>query len=125
MNSNKRDDPAVQARWNRVRQISLARDGNKCTVCSSTHRLEVHHKWSWKHYPKYRFDAATHITLCRYCHKQYHWWMGGSWRKCTPIHYNKWLSTRNSAAILWYLNLMMYGIIILLTTGALTWILLK
>lgn len=123
MNSDDRSNPKVAAKWAKARAQAVWRDGYKCQVCGSAHRLEVHHKFNWKHYPNRRFDQGNLVTLCRRCHKNFHWWMGGSWRKCTPIHYDRWLSTRSSAVTLWYLNTMMYGIIILMITGALTWIL--
>lgn len=125
MNTEDRANPVVAAKWAKVRAIVVARDGYTCQVCGSDHKLEVHHKYNWKHHPKYRFDVDYMVTLCHRCHKKFHWWMGGSWRKCTPAHYNKWCATRTSAAILWYLNLMLYGIITLTISGVLAWILSK
>lgn len=113
MRSDDRSDPRVQARWAVIRERALARDGYKCVVCSSPHNLEGHHLDGWKWFPNRRFAVDNIVTLCRKCHKRFHWWNGGTWRKCTAKGFNFWLRARRSSIILWYLNIMMYGIITL------------
>lgn len=119
-----RNDPDVQAKWFQVRAKAIARDGGRCQVCGNTHPLEVHHYDNWKHFPTKRFLLSNLVTLCRPCHKQFHWWMGGSWRRCTRKHFDAWLRVRQSTVILRYLNLMLYSIITLMIIGVVSWILL-
>lgn len=52
--------------WGKIRKQIIARDGGKCTKCSRTDRLEVHHIVPWR---KTRDDSAGNlITLCHECH---------------------------------------------------------
>lgn len=59
-------------RWKDVSIKILKRDGFKCLLCGSKHRLNVHHsryidgKKAWE-YPK---DLL--VTLCEECHKKVH-----------------------------------------------------
>lgn len=49
-----------------VRPFVLRRDGFKCTVCSSTKSLDMHHKTYDN--PK----ASDIVLLCRKCHQDEH-----------------------------------------------------
>lgn len=49
-----------------------SRDGNKCVMCGSTRRLEVHHIKPFAEFPEFRTDPNNGITLCRNCHSLYH-----------------------------------------------------
>lgn len=60
-----------QRTWYDNKQLRINvcnRDKNKCTQCSSTDRLHVHHLKPWKMYPELRFDMNNCITLCISCH---------------------------------------------------------
>lgn len=50
------------------RKAIITRDGKKCTRCGSRHKLEIHHKQSFTHYPELRFVEANVVTLCVACH---------------------------------------------------------
>lgn len=48
------------------------RDNNKCTNCESVYNLEAHHIKSVKHFQKLQYDVNNGITLCKFCHTNYH-----------------------------------------------------
>ncbi|MBI4159263.1 hypothetical protein HY500_03315 [Candidatus Woesearchaeota archaeon] len=48
--------------WKEIATRIKLRDGNKCTICFSTKRLEVHHT-------RESSDPKNLITLCYMCHK--------------------------------------------------------
>ena len=58
--------------WHNKRMKILCRDGFKCTVCSSTKLLQVHHtkylfgKLAWQ------YPDSWLVTLCSKCHKKVH-----------------------------------------------------
>lgn len=55
--------------WKELRKVILNRDDNKCQLCSSKERLEVHHNT----YENVGNEKLTDlITLCRYCHSNFH-----------------------------------------------------
>lgn len=55
--------------WKTVRRDALRRAGNKCQLCSSRIRLEVHHN-SYEHL----WDETEQdvVVLCRRCHAKFH-----------------------------------------------------
>jgi 5-methylcytosine-specific restriction protein A len=56
--------------WKQLRADCLARDGNKCTKCGSTHRLAAHHIIERACRGN---DALTNLTiLCSKCHNAKH-----------------------------------------------------
>ncbi len=57
--------------WRYVRNLVLIRDGNKCTKCNGTTRLEAHHLTYKNHYNEHK-HLEDLITLCRSCHKEEH-----------------------------------------------------
>jgi 5-methylcytosine-specific restriction endonuclease McrA len=40
---DRRERPGTTAKWRRLRQLILARDGNLCVLCGSSEELEVDH----------------------------------------------------------------------------------
>lgn len=55
--------------WKEIRKVILDRDDNKCQLCSSKERLEVHHNT----YDNVGDEKLTDlITLCKYCHSNFH-----------------------------------------------------
>lgn len=55
--------------WQVKRKEALARAGDKCQVCSSTERLEVHHNSYDNLGGELRTDL---VVLCRKCHELFH-----------------------------------------------------
>jgi len=52
--------------WREKRKLALRRDGYECQTCTSTERLEVHHK----HYANFGNENLNDlITLCHDCHE--------------------------------------------------------
>src|SRR5688572_4740330 len=57
--------------WKLVRRIKLRLSGHKCSVCGTTHRLDVHHK-NYKHlWWEWLFLDDLQV-LCRTHHRQEH-----------------------------------------------------
>ena len=54
--------------WRLFRKSILDRDNNKCVLCSSKKRLEVHHIVPYRMCKKH--EESNLITLCRECHKK-------------------------------------------------------
>jgi len=65
-------------RWKSKRQEILIRDQQKCVVCRSTDKLQVHHRQyhflESSNQFKPPWDYANHllITLCEQCHRYGH-----------------------------------------------------
>lgn len=63
-------------RWRALRQVILARDGYRCTICGAAGRLEIDHRVPVSAFPKdqrgERPGMADHPdnlrALCRSCH---------------------------------------------------------
>src|SRR4030042_5165760 len=57
-------------RWKELRKQALQAAGNKCQVCNSSKRLNVHHR----QYPEvWGTEPQNFLTvLCRKCHKLFH-----------------------------------------------------
>ena len=47
-----------------------------CEKCNkkrkTTRTLHAHHIYSWKKYPKRRYDIKNGVVLCIYCHHRFH-----------------------------------------------------
>lgn len=55
--------------WQRQRKKALDRSGHKCSLCSGTNRLDVHHRT----YERLGEEAPEDLTvLCRRCHENFH-----------------------------------------------------
>lgn len=55
--------------WAKVRKLAIKRSGNKCQLCSSKGKLNVHHN-NYKNLGK---ELPTDlIVLCETCHKKFH-----------------------------------------------------
>lgn len=54
--------------WTKKRKEVCRRDGNRCTLCGSTDRVEVHH--IRKHKGNQGHDLAKMIALCASCHRK-------------------------------------------------------
>jgi HNH endonuclease len=60
----------VEANYNRVRKLVLARDGWRCTNCGALSNLQAHHKVFRSHGRRDTLESLT--TLCNRCHDQLH-----------------------------------------------------
>jgi 5-methylcytosine-specific restriction endonuclease McrA len=56
--------------WKKIRESVLKRDDNRCRLCNSTSRLEVHHRVYPDVYGQEKLIDL--ITICKYCHKLFH-----------------------------------------------------
>jgi RNA-directed DNA polymerase len=56
-----------KAAWAELRVAVLARDGHRCTRCSSTERLHIHHIKEWRQGGQDVMENLT--TLCEKCHQ--------------------------------------------------------
>lgn len=75
-------------------QDVLKRDGYVCQACKKPRgNLEAHHLYSYKHYKTKRLELENGITLCREHHREFHSWMGGTKKRCTPQDFYNWIST--------------------------------
>ena len=81
--------------WKAISSLRKEMDGNQCTVCGSTEKLEVHHiKYeNDKRYGILRLANLT--TLCRKCHQEEH--SGPMW--CCHCAYGKRLYTPDGSKI--------------------------
>lgn len=74
--SNTYNSKLQSPEWKEKRNYILKRDGYKCTMCGSTHNLQVHHKYYIKHQGKYiepwDYSDDALITLCARCHYRVH-----------------------------------------------------
>lgn len=70
----KKKVPAIPGsinKWMNFKKTIIERDGN-CWKCGSNNRIEVHHMASKKRFPEFYYDEANCITLCYWCHKEFH-----------------------------------------------------
>lgn len=58
--------------WKTISEARKKMDGNKCTRCGSSNRLEVHHMSYYLHPQKGLLDLNNLITLCHKCHSSTH-----------------------------------------------------
>ena len=75
----------------------LARDNYTCYCCgkNSSDGMEVHHLFGYSGFPQYRLDQSQAITLCKNCHKAFHFWHKENYGfenkgKCTRQQFEKW-----------------------------------
>ena len=65
------------------RKAVLEHDKETCQKCGITKNLVAHHILPWALFPELRFEVENGITLCRSCHKRYHFvWKHGE--GCNP-----------------------------------------
>jgi hypothetical protein len=58
---------ALYQKW---RKAVLARDDFRCFACGErSRRLNAHHLYPWKYFPRLRFALENGITLCEECHR--------------------------------------------------------
>lgn len=58
--------------WKKLRLLILKRDGNKCTMCNNTKRLQVHHKYYILGRLPWQYPKSALTTLCYSCHRKVH-----------------------------------------------------
>lgn len=59
-------------RYSEWRETVLSRDSYTCRICASDEKIHAHHIFSYKKYPKKRFDVNNGVALCQECHKEFH-----------------------------------------------------
>lgn len=73
---NEKDNPLKTARWTKLRQYVLKRDGYLCQRCLHKYgklnpiELQAHHIKSRKNYPDLVFEERNILTLCKTCNLQ-------------------------------------------------------
>lgn len=72
-------------------QDVLHRDSYTCQICGATEDLQVHHMFSYAHYPEYRLALEWGLTMCVKDHDAFHGWNGGKKKPCTPADLDRWL----------------------------------
>lgn len=73
------------------RSAVYERDGYTCRACGVTGaELNAHHLDSWAAHPARRIYLDNGITLCVWCHEEFHSWMGGKHIPCTVDDYLEW-----------------------------------
>ena len=72
------------AKWKKARTLARQRDAERCTVCGSSDRLEVHHRIPISEGGD-RFALSNLVTLCSSCHHDSHRGRGST-RVQSPIH---------------------------------------
>jgi 5-methylcytosine-specific restriction endonuclease McrA len=68
--NRKYQDYLISDVWKSLRSIVLERDGDKCVLCCSDKKLQIHHR----QYPKtYGTESLSDLTtLCEECHNLFH-----------------------------------------------------
>lgn len=66
----------------------LKKQGAYCHYCGTTHNIDVHHIWTKKSHPEWRYNVANGIPLCRDCHIAVH--SGGDYIMAHVVD-RKWL----------------------------------
>ncbi|MCX7987037.1 MAG: HNH endonuclease [Bacteroidales bacterium] len=75
---NPYSDSLRDVRWLIKRKEIIERDGEKCVICKSTEKLQVHHRQYYfysrlNQYAKpWDYPEDVLITLCERCHKEGH-----------------------------------------------------
>lgn len=59
-------------RYQTFRRNILKRDGNKCILCHSHKRPEVHHLWNYAANPRLRENESNGLVLCHRHHFDFH-----------------------------------------------------
>lgn len=58
-------------KWQRIRDLVIARDNGECQKCGSKQRLQVHHL-NYKSVFQEEKDLGALVTLCSRCHRKIH-----------------------------------------------------
>lgn len=58
--------------WKLVRSLCLKKAENKCELCFSGKKLNVHHKTYKHHYQEHKYYKTDLIVLCESCHSIFH-----------------------------------------------------
>ena len=93
--SNEQREMAIKERRNpeaiHFRKQVRERDG-ACVICDSTENLVVHHLNSFRDFEELRYDIENGVTLCRFCHTEFHCtWMGHFKNVCTEQDFNEYV----------------------------------
>ena len=64
--------PGSINRWMEFKREIMNRDCGTCWKCGGKNRIEVHHMESKKRFPEHYYDPENCITLCYWCHKDFH-----------------------------------------------------
>jgi 5-methylcytosine-specific restriction endonuclease McrA len=64
--------PGSINRWMEFKRTIMERDCGTCWKCNTNNRIEVHHIVSKTRYPDTHYDEQNCITLCYWCHKDFH-----------------------------------------------------
>lgn len=73
------------------RAAVFKRDNWICQACGAKGGMAAHHLYSWSEHPQKRILISNGITLCKSCHKEFHYWNGGYRIDCTPRDYMNWV----------------------------------
>lgn len=69
-----------------------ARDRGVCQICGAIGvDLDVHHLYSFAHYPEYSMNPDYAILMCKKDHTRFHAWNGGTKNPCVPVDIDRWL----------------------------------
>lgn len=60
------------SKWQTLRLKIVSRDKHKCTKCSATDHLVVHHLYYVYGHKPWEYPHSALITLCNDCHKAWH-----------------------------------------------------
>jgi endogenous inhibitor of DNA gyrase (YacG/DUF329 family) len=69
----------------------MKKDEYTCQICGGTEDIEVHHQYSYAHYPEYAHDVRYGLVMCEFDHKSFHSWNGGYNKRCEPADLDRWL----------------------------------
>jgi len=64
--------PGSINKWMEFKRTIIDRDCSDCWKCGTKNRIEVHHMESKKRYPEHHYNQDNCITLCYWCHKDFH-----------------------------------------------------
>lgn len=71
-NRKRQDEWRDTSEYDEWRKNVYKRDGWKCCICNSKNKINAHHIYYAKFYPKKRFDVSNGITLCEHHHIMLH-----------------------------------------------------
>lgn len=64
--------PGSINKWMEFKKTILERDCHSCWKCGGKDRIECHHTVSKTRQPEHKYDPHVIITLCYWCHKEFH-----------------------------------------------------
>lgn len=82
-------DKRRSGNYHHWREAILKRDDYACQCCGRSKSLEVHHLYPYSERPDLRLDGDNGVTLCKECHKRYHYLYDID--QVNPITYSKFL----------------------------------